>query len=79
MRTLISLAVAFVVTVLHLLIGHELTPDLGVEMAGGILFMAFIGTAVTTWVVLKYKRGPAALIRRILISIGVGALNLAFL
>jgi hypothetical protein len=79
MRTLISLGVAFVVSVLHVLIMQELTPDLSSDMATGIIFTAFIGTAVTTWVVLKYLRRPTAMIRRILISLGGGIVNLAFL
>jgi FlaA1/EpsC-like NDP-sugar epimerase len=79
MRTLISLGVAFFVMVLHLLIGGELTPDLSAETAGNILVMAFIGTAVITSLVLKYRRGRTAMIRRILISLGVGLVDLAFL
>jgi hypothetical protein len=79
MRTLISFGVAFFVMVLHWLIGGELTPNLSAETAGNILVMAFIGTAVITSLVLKYRRGRAAMIRRILISLGVGVVDLAFL
>jgi hypothetical protein len=79
MRTLISLGVAFFVVVLLWLIGGELTPHLSAETAGNILIMAFIGTAVVTSLVLKYRRGRTAMIRRILISLGVGVVDLAFL
>jgi len=79
MKALISLGIAFFVTVLQFLIGQELTPALNVEMAGSILVLAFIGTAAITWLVLKYRQGPAAMIQRIPISLGVGLLDLAFL
>jgi hypothetical protein len=78
-KTLLSLGIAFFVSVISLLIGHELTPHLNVEIAGGILTMAFIGTAVISWLVLKYRGGRTSMIRRILISLGVGVVNLAFL
>jgi hypothetical protein len=79
MRILISLGVAFFVSVLYVLIVGEVTPDMSSDAATGIMFMTFIGTAVTTSVVLKYLRGPRAMLRRVLISLGAGAVNLAFL
>jgi hypothetical protein len=79
MRVLISLGVAFFVIVLNVLIVGEVTPNLSSDMASGIIFMTFIGAAVTTSVVLTYLRRPTAMIRRILISLGVGIVNLAFL
>jgi hypothetical protein len=79
MRALISLGIAFFVIVLLWLAVVVFTPDMSSDVATGIIFMAFIGTAVTTLVVLKYLRRPTAMIRRILISLGVGIVNLAFL
>lgn len=79
MKVLISLGVAFFVTVLNLLIGHQLTPDLNVEMAGGILFMTFISTAFITYLALKYRRVHTAMIRLIPISLGAGMVEFAFL
>lgn len=79
MNILISLGVAFFVIVLHVLIGGEVTPNLSSDMATGIMFMEFIGTAATTAVVLKYLRGPRAMILRILTSLGAGIVNFAFL
>jgi hypothetical protein len=78
MRTLISLGIAFFVTVLHLIAGGELTPALSSETAGNILAMAFIGMSVITSLVLKYRRGQKAMILRIPISLGVGLVDLAF-
>jgi hypothetical protein len=79
MRILISLGVAFFVMVLNVLIVGELAPHMSSDTATAIMFMTFIGTAVTTSVVLMYLRRPTAMIRRILISLGVGIVNLAFL
>lgn len=79
MRTLISLGVAFFVMVLHLLLGAKLTPSLSSETALNILVMGFIGMAVITFLVLKYRKGRTAMIPRILISLGAGLVNLAFL
>ncbi|MCC2956173.1 hypothetical protein LK542_11155 [Massilia sp. IC2-477] len=79
MRTLISLGIAFFVMVLHLLIGAKITPNLSSETAFNILVMGFLGMAAITWLVLKYRRGRTAMIQRILISLGAGMLNLAFL
>lgn len=79
MRLLISLGVAFFVVVLNVLIAGEVTPGLSSDMATGIIFMTLIGAAVTTWVVLTYLPRPTAMIRRILISLGIGIVNLAFL
>jgi hypothetical protein len=41
--------------------------------------MGFIGMAVITFLVLKYRKGRTAMIPRILISLGAGLVNLAFL
>ena len=79
MRALISLGVAFFVTVLNLLIGHQLTPALNLDTATGILFMTFISTAVITYLVLKYRQGHTAIVRRIPIALGVGLVEFAFL
>lgn len=79
MRTLISLGVAFFVSVISLLIGHELTPHLNVEIAGGTLTLSFILTVGVTWLVLKFRGGRIAMIRRILISLGVAVVDIAFL
>ena len=79
MRTLTSLGIAFFVMVVHLLIGAKLTPSLSSETAWNILVMGFLGMAVITWLVLKYRRGRTAMIPRILISLGAGVVNLAFL
>ncbi|TFW34210.1 hypothetical protein [Massilia horti] len=79
MRMFISFGVAFLVAVLVWLTGDVFTPDLYVETAGNILVMTFVGTAVITSLVLKYKRGRTAMIRRILISLGVGVVDIAFL
>lgn len=79
MSILISLGVAFFVIVLHVLIGGEVTPELSSDQATGIMFMEFIGTAATTAVVLKYRRGQRAMILRILASLVAGIVNFAFL
>jgi hypothetical protein len=79
MKALISLGVAFFVTVLNLLIGHQLTPALNLDTASNILFMTFISTAVITYLALKYRRGHTAMIRLIPISLGVGMVEFAFL
>jgi hypothetical protein len=79
MRVLISLGIAFFVIVLLWLTVVVFTPDMSSDSATGIMFMTFIGAAVSTTVVLKYLRRPTAMIRRILISLGVGIINLAFL
>jgi hypothetical protein len=79
MRTLVSLGVAFFVIVLLWLTGVVFTPDANVEIAGVIITLTFISTAVITSLVLKYRRDRPAMIRRVLISLGAGAVNLAFL
>lgn len=79
MKALISLGVAFFVTVLNLLIGHQLTPALNLDMASNILFMTFISTAVITYPALKYRGVHTAMIRLIPISLGVGMVEFAFL
>lgn len=79
MKALISLGVAFFVSVLNLLIGHQLTPAANLDMASSILFMTFISTAVITYLALKYRQGRTALIRLIPISLGVGVVEFAFL
>lgn len=79
MSILISFGIAFFVIVLHVLIGGQVTPNLSSDMATGIMSMEFIGTTATTTVVLKYLRGPRAMIRRILVSLGTGIVNFAFL
>jgi hypothetical protein len=79
MKVLISLGVAFFVIVLLWLAVVVFTPHGSSDAATGIMFMTFIGATVTTTVVLKYLRRPTAMIRRILISLGVGIVNLAFL
>lgn len=79
MKALISLGVAFFVTVLNLLIGHQLTPALNLDMATAILFMTFISTAVITYLVLKYRQGHTATVRRIPIALGAGLVEFTFL
>lgn len=79
MKALISLGVGFFVTVLNLLIGHQLTPAMNLDMASSILFMTFISTAAITYLALKYRRGHMAMIRLIPISLGVGIVELGFL
>lgn len=79
MRTLISLGIAFVVMVVHLLIGAELTPSLSSETALNILVMGFLDMTVITWLVLKHRRGRTAMFSRIMISLGAGVANFAFL
>lgn len=79
MRILISLGVAFLVVVLNVLIAGRVTPELSSDIATGIIFMTFIGATITTAVVLAYLRRPTATTRRILMSLGVGIVNLALL
>lgn len=79
MRALISLGIAFFVIVLLWLTGVVFTPDMSSDRASGIIFMSFIGTSGIAWVVLKYLRGPRTMIRRILITLGAGIVNFAFL
>jgi hypothetical protein len=79
MKALISLGVGFFVTVLNLLIGHQLTPAMNLDMASSILFMTFISTAAITYLALKYRQGHTAMIRLIPISLGVGMVEFAFL
>lgn len=79
MKALISLGVAFFVTVLNLLIGQQLTPALNLDMAGSILFMTFVSTAVITYLAMKYRPGRTAMIRLFPISIAVGMVEFAFL
>lgn len=79
MKALISLGVAFFVTVLNLLIGNQLTPASNLDTASNILFMTFIGTAVITYLALKYRRRHTPTIRLIPISLGIGMAEFAFL
>lgn len=79
MKALISFGVAFFVTTLNLLIGHQLTPAMNLDMASSILFMTFISTAVITYIALKYRRGHTSMIRLIPLSLGVGIVEFAVL
>lgn len=79
MKALISLGVAFFVTVVNLLVGHQLTPAMNLDMASNILFMTFISTAVITYLALKYRRCHTAMIRLLPISLGGGMVEFAFL
>ena len=77
MSALISLGIAFFVIVLLWLTAVVFTPDISSDRASGMIFMSFIGTGGIAWVVLKYLRGPRAMIRRILIPLGAGIVNFA--
>lgn len=78
MSALISLGIAFFVIVLLWITGVVFTPEMSSDRASGIIFMSFIGTGCIAWVVLKYLQGPRAMIRRILVTLGAGIVNFAF-
>lgn len=78
MSALISLGIAFFMIALLWLTGVVFTPDMSSDRASGIIFMSFVGTGGIAWVVLKYLRGPRAIFRRILIPLGAGIVNFAF-
>jgi hypothetical protein len=70
------------VTLLAVILAHclidLLAPDINLDAAFSIVFLTFIGTAIITLLVLKYRRSrTATMIRSVLISLGVGVFDLA--